>query len=567
MANPYFNAAYYLATYPDLVLAGLDETNVEQHYLNYGAQEGRAPNNWFDAQFYLLNNPDLIAAGLTRADALAHYAQYGINEGRSFSEKVALAPANFNAKAYADVPANKDLLTAFEITDTANLTPAQTSQLFGHYLAYGQYEGRDAGAANNPYTVALNPLINVDTAGNVTLGTVLNDTFVWADPDVSPAQLKAVDGLGGIDTLKINTLSATAANNSITVKNVEKIDVTGTGTLEVKGSGVQTVTLNNGAGALNYNGALVNGLVITGAGLVTTGFTGVSGTTDALAVSFAPTAAGTGSITTTGIEQLSVALNENVTAATISADSVNGAALSVIVSGGKAETAATITVNSLASGDLATVTVDASTGLGNQTINLGAQLANVSAVVKGGAGNDILTANAGLGKSTILEGGAGTDQLTASVGHDTLSGGAGNDTFIITIANGVAVTEGTDAASRKITAVDTITDFAAGDKLQVASLAVVDGIDASIGAVNGAGVLTFQTGFLSGKGLTEIVKALSSDTNFDTAGEAVLFNFGGNAYLFAAGATAADITDDAVIQLTGVDANLLQITAGLVDYA
>ena len=43
MANPYFNAAYYLANNQDLVIAGITEATAEQHYDAYGAAEGRAP--------------------------------------------------------------------------------------------------------------------------------------------------------------------------------------------------------------------------------------------------------------------------------------------------------------------------------------------------------------------------------------------------------------------------------------------------------------------------------------------------------------------------------------------
>lgn len=119
-----FDAAWYLAQYPDVAASGIDP---HQHYLSNGKQEGRLPmapwvvapqpvrplaSPWwhglvrrigagrralqrgsvsvgpstpsasgeeFDAEFYLLQYPDIAAAGL---DAYEHYVSYGKAEGR-----------------------------------------------------------------------------------------------------------------------------------------------------------------------------------------------------------------------------------------------------------------------------------------------------------------------------------------------------------------------------------------------------------------------------------------------------------------------------------------------------
>jgi len=115
-------------------------------------------------------------------------------------------------------------------------------------------------------------------------------------------------------------------------------------------------------------------------------------------------------------------------------------------------------------------------------------------VLRGGAGADTLT---GAGGADTLSGGDGADILNGGEGFDTLTGGAGNDVFDFD-----ALTElGTDTA-----ATDTITDFTAGDLLDLS------GIDADtdtaldndafsttlVSTFTAAGQLKFENGVLSG---------------------------------------------------------------------
>jgi len=84
-------------------------------------------------------------------------------------------------------------------------------------------------------------------------------------------------------------------------------------------------------------------------------------------------------------------------------------------------------------------------GDGNDTLN-------------GGSGSDKLDGGAG---NDTLNGGTGADKLTGGAGADTLTGGTGNDTFVYTAATDT----GLGAANR-----DIITDFKAGDKIDVSHL-------------------------------------------------------------------------------------------------
>ena len=77
-----------------------------------------------------------------------------------------------------------------------------------------------------------------------------------------------------------------------------------------------------------------------------------------------------------------------------------------------------------------------------------------ASTIKGGAGNDVLTAAATGHTADVLIGGAGDDTLNANDGLNTLTGGTGNDLFVI------------GTASFNLNSYATITDFAAGDLIQ-----------------------------------------------------------------------------------------------------
>jgi hypothetical protein len=74
--SPYFDAAWYLAEYPDVLEAGYSPA---EHYLHHGAAEGRDPGPNFSTAYYLRNAPDIAEAGM---NPLVHFAQYGKAEGR-----------------------------------------------------------------------------------------------------------------------------------------------------------------------------------------------------------------------------------------------------------------------------------------------------------------------------------------------------------------------------------------------------------------------------------------------------------------------------------------------------
>ena len=66
---PEFDAGFYLASYPDVAVAGVDPF---EHYLLYGYREGRNPSAAFDSRFYLLRYLD----GEHEQNPLIHYRRH-----------------------------------------------------------------------------------------------------------------------------------------------------------------------------------------------------------------------------------------------------------------------------------------------------------------------------------------------------------------------------------------------------------------------------------------------------------------------------------------------------------
>jgi hypothetical protein len=113
---------FYFATNLDVFAA---RQNPEEHYVRFGAAEGRDPNAFFDTRGYLSANPDVARSGINPVD---HYLQAGGREGRD-------PAANFDNEQY--LLRNPDVARAGQ-------NPLE------HYLLFGQAEGRQAFAAIGP---------------------------------------------------------------------------------------------------------------------------------------------------------------------------------------------------------------------------------------------------------------------------------------------------------------------------------------------------------------------------------------------------------------------------------
>ncbi|WP_339119364.1 hypothetical protein [Halomonas sp. BMC6] len=72
----FFDAQWYCEQYPDVKTAGIEPA---EHYIKFGAIEGRNPSDKFDTYFYLCEYPDVAISG---QNPLLHYLRYGQHEER-----------------------------------------------------------------------------------------------------------------------------------------------------------------------------------------------------------------------------------------------------------------------------------------------------------------------------------------------------------------------------------------------------------------------------------------------------------------------------------------------------
>lgn len=75
-ASSFFDEKWYCEQYPDVKKSSIDPA---EHYLKFGAIEGRNPSDRFDTYFYLCEYPDVAASG---QNPLLHYIRYGQHEER-----------------------------------------------------------------------------------------------------------------------------------------------------------------------------------------------------------------------------------------------------------------------------------------------------------------------------------------------------------------------------------------------------------------------------------------------------------------------------------------------------
>jgi GT2 family glycosyltransferase len=110
-----FDREWYLAQNPDVAATGMDPL---QHYITFGANEGRDPNPLFFSRWYVTKNPEILES---RVNPLQHFVQPTLNGG---SHPNPLFDSSFYLEANPDVAAT-------------GLNPLE------HYLKVGAQEGRD----------------------------------------------------------------------------------------------------------------------------------------------------------------------------------------------------------------------------------------------------------------------------------------------------------------------------------------------------------------------------------------------------------------------------------------
>lgn len=359
-------------------------------------------------------------------------------------------------------------------------------------------------------------------------------------------------------TAKVGAALTDVANGAFTISNVLNPATKPAVAVSVASQGA---AMGVGAAALTIDKMVSGGtleLTAAGAGAIVKITDAVTGTADVLNV-VTKAAGSLGTVTAADVETINLNITDADTGiTTLGWNDANGNAVktanvsttTLAVEG----TANTTTINvagagnltlSLAAADTKVALVDASTATGVLNLDLSAHN-GVAVTVNGGSANDVLKASVGAtSHADVLIGGAGNDILWAGSNGAKLTGGEGNDLFVL------------QAGAKEVNTYTSIQDFSAGDVLKVnvtAGTAVTD-----ISKLTAT--LNETTSVFS-----NFVEAAIQQAN---TGEAVWFSFKGNAYVVvdnievggSATATSFENGVDAVIELVGVDGTLVSYNA------
>lgn len=358
-----------------------------------------------------------------------------------------------------------------------------------------------------------------------------------------------LSGGAGTDTLSMTTARADAldATKQTFYTNFERLllsDAAASTTVDLENLGfVNYVTATGSTGTLTLNNLVSNGTVVLAADN-TTGVTvnvkdATTGAADVLNIGLSKaTTLAAGVITADKVETVKITGTDLSTAggvihtATLKSDTAT-----LLNVEGNAGLTLTIDATTVA---LATINASTATGKLNVTAS-----GSVAMSITGGTGADTISASQGAtAKADVIVGGAGNDKLIAGDNGAKLTGGDGNDIFVLSATSS---TQGNKEANTY----SIVEDFKAGDLLQ----------------------LQFwdQAGGAATKDVTSFAK-LTASLNPETAvfanfvdaaiaqaglGQAVWFMFGGSSYVVvdsgADSATTFGNTEDLIIKLTGVN--------------
>jgi glycerophosphoryl diester phosphodiesterase len=102
-----FDSDYYLQRYPDVAASGKDPV---EHYVYYGAAEGRNPCAKFNTRFYLRTNREVAEQGI---NPFLHYVRWGLPQGRAGRPPASVGSAVQTAIGVTGAPASSTL--AFQL--------------------------------------------------------------------------------------------------------------------------------------------------------------------------------------------------------------------------------------------------------------------------------------------------------------------------------------------------------------------------------------------------------------------------------------------------------------------
>jgi S-layer protein len=406
----------------------------------------------------------------------------------------------------------------------------------------------DSGAGNDSVTlksaVAAGSTINLGAGDDKLL---VNGGSVAASTATATTTIDAGEGTDTVAAALVN------AANAAQFQNFEGLDLSSAAILDVElmtGSTISTLTLSGGAGGATVSNVAAGvGLTVSGSntGVTTIGVkdatkatstadsftTTIDGTAASTATEALPTPVAAGTVVTDGVEALNIvsggtgfvtntmAVTDNaLQTLTITGD--KALALTFVGPNGTAVTGATDTVNGVS-----LIDASAATGVINVNTTGVTNVANAGLTVKTGSAKDVIT----LAQKATVDAGAGDDTITSAAAGGTFTGGAGNDTFDVTLAVATGITEATYNLA-------VIADAAAGDKIDFAT-----GASGTFNATKVALDATVTT--------LDAAAKLAGDAN--AANETSWFQYGANTYIVSDtdGSTGFS-AGDTVVELTGL---------------
>ena len=375
------------------------------------------------------------------------------------------------------------------------------------------------GSGNDVIKYVTNPALNA----NINLGAG-DDMLTFTGAVAAIDFTNTLQGGDGTDTLQAKAVWAQDATTKLTAQNIASFENlllsdAMSGNIDVaKVGGMQNVTMNShGAHTLFglKSGATVTEQV-TATGALTIDGALMTGPDDVLNLNLSSASAITQNVATSAVETIKINSKDTDTTAHVNQFYLADTTVKTIVVDGNAGVAFT---NYYANTAVSLFDASAVTGAGSSITFASGNIAASGTVIKGGAGDDQLAGAVGanVAKDTI-SGGDGDDFIAGFGGADTLTGGAGVDTFWY---NGPATdSNGVNA--------DTITDFLSGTDLIDTSTVVT-----YLGGAAGYGAVLTS---LTGVAYEGVLDTTTSTLYIDVDGNAALDN--------------ADI----VINLTGVTA-------------
>lgn len=383
-----------------------------------------------------------------------------------------------------------------------------------------------------------------------------------------------INGLGGQDTLNLLVTTDGTMPAGATISNIEIVNLTHVGTsqpLTLNSSmfaGVQQLWQIDNTNATNDFQDVTVGTGVT-AGFRSTGNNATNAVADVAVTVAAGTTAAT--VALDGVHSGSAIEFAETTANNLSTVTVSGSVTTIPAVGGATPVAAqnALTLNATAADvDVLNVSLTSSTTVtmtgfddltsfnaagstGNLTVDLGTPDELTTATF--GSGNDTVTLDTtGLqGDALTINLGAGNDvlNLTAGINADdeatavTITLGAGSDTLAIA---GLTNLSGTSAAAIAADMV-TVADFvAAQDVLDVSAL--------------GTRETLVNTELANISAAADFTAALALVASYTGASSYAVFNYGGDAYIFANDATAGFGAGDGLVKVVGLSVASLNDT-------